>query len=88
MGLDAGGEALRKFCNLYPHLCLEAVFPINTKLLPNKHFSLKAGNFSLLLSYATCCTERISSPFDKKCEGKETSKIPIFKHFSELEKIW
>ena len=50
MGLGAGDEALGKFCNLYPHLYLEAVFPIDTKLLPNKHFCLKAGN--LIISFA------------------------------------
>ena len=70
----AGGAATGKVCNLYPHLCLEAVFPA-LKLTQNCYlhynisiFFLKTGNLIinwLLLSYATCRTERLSSPFDK-----------------------
>ena len=64
----------------------------DTKLLPtlqHKYFCLKAGNLIinwLLLSYTTCRTERLSSLFDNKYEGKGASKIPIFQHFSELGK--
>ena len=65
MGLGAGGTATGKFCNLYPHLCLETVLPA-LKLTQN--FYLHYNNIIinwLLLSYATCRTERLFSPFDK-----------------------
>ena len=90
-----GGAATEKFCNLYPHLCFETVFATFNwyKIVPTlkyKRFFLKTGNLMinwLLLSYATCRTERVFSPFDK-WRQKGTSKIPIFKHFCELRKIW
>ena len=77
MGLEAGSAATGKFCNLYPHLCLETVFtalkltqlPTNCYLHYNINiFFFKTSNLImnwLLLSYATCCTEKLSAPFDK-----------------------
>ena len=75
MGLGAGDTAIGKLCNLYPHLCLETVFPV-LKLTQNCYlhyvsiFFLKTANLIInwLLSDATChCTERppSASPFDQ-----------------------
>ena len=68
------GTVTGKVCNLYPHLCFETVFPA-LKLTQNcdihhniKTFFLKIGNLIinwLLLSDATCRTERPYSPFEK-----------------------
>ena len=62
------------FCNSYPHLCLETVFPA-PKLAQNCYlhfniniFLLKTANLIikwLLPSSTTFHTERPSSPFDR-----------------------
>ena len=83
MGLGAGSTATGIFSNLYPCLYLETVFPA-LKLTQNCYLHYN------IYSYATCRTERLSSP-SEKIEGKETSKIPIFqllrKNGKKLKKI-
>ena len=77
-----------------PHLCLETVFPA-LKLAQNCYihynvniFFLKTGNLMinwLLLSEATCHTERLDDPHHlTKSDGKRT-KISMFKHFMNWE---
>ena len=42
----------------------------------------------LLLSYAACLTERLSSPFDKNMKVRGFKNFNFHKHFSEFGKIW
>ena len=91
-----GSTATGKFSILYSHLCLETVF-LALKLTQDCYihyniFFLKTGNVIinwLLLSDATCRTEKLSSPSDYPSpEGNGSSKIEIFKLVSEMVKIW
>ena len=86
MGLQAGSAATRKFCNLYPHLCLETVFPA-LKLTQNCYlhynmtiFFLKTGSLIIdcLLPMPHVVLKNFSHHLTKY-EGKGTSKISIFK---------
>ena len=95
MDLRASGTASEKFCNLYPHLCLETVFPtlnlckiiisiiIQTFWLKSWWFNHKLA--PPLLCHMSCW--RTILTVWQKYEGQMTSKIPAFKHFSELGKI-
>ena len=47
MGLGAGGTATGKFFNLYPHLCLEKVFPA-VKLVQNSYLHCDTNKFQTL----------------------------------------
>ena len=72
--MSRGTATAGRFCNLYPHLCLEIVFPA-LKLTQKCYlryniniFFLKTANLIInsLHSDATCHrTERPPSPFDQ-----------------------
>ena len=87
MGLWASGAATEKFCNIYPHLCLEIVFSA-PKMTQNcyLHYDIKIKIGSSLLTPHIVL--RDYPPHLTKYEDKGTSKVPIFKPFSELRRIW
>ena len=57
---------------------------------PKHYFSLKADNLTinwLLLSYATCRIERLSSPFDKNMKTRGLQKSQFSNILVNWEKI-
>ena len=84
----------RNICNLYPHLCLETVFPA-LKLTQNCYrpyniniFFLKTANLIInwLLSDATCHrTERL--PWNMKGQGDKNLSFQTFKWIGENSEI-
>ena len=89
--LGAGGAATGKFCNLYPHFYFQIL--TDAKLLPKlqyKHFCLKTGNLIinwLLLSYATCHAERLSSMFYKNMKARGLQKSQFLNILLNWEKF-
>ena len=72
------------FCDLYPHLCLETVFPA-LKLAQNCYLHYNINIF--FLKTANLIINWLHPHHLTKNEGKGT-KISIFKLFGELGKIW
>ena len=83
-----------KFCNFYPHVTLEIVFPalklakiccinMDISFSENWQFNLKLAH----LSYSRTMPEWLSSQ-SYKYKSKGNSKIPIFELFSKLREIW
>ena len=89
-------EYLVKFCNFYPHLCLETVSSA-LKLtqiccinIYDQFFFWKLAISSQISSSSPTHIPRLKDcPYNPtKYESKQNLKTPIFQLFSELGEIW